>query len=248
MSLTVPGKNPDVSRGMPAIAMVGVAAAVLVAATLLGSPLVTFRPLDPATGRVVFNTAQSANAQGQNQKFAINSFNAEQYVEQQWPNDVQPVLDKNATDLADVLTAIAANPADAAARYGVPHDSSAKNFVVSGTARVAEANLKSPMGLLTLEFPDSPNLASQKIQLLTGPLVISTVLRDVASNMSLNAFTNQTQYADVAAALNKLALARTFGQTPAASLAGKTIQFSGVFNLQSPTSIRIVPVSLTVKE
>jgi predicted lipoprotein len=248
MSLTVPGKNPDVSRGMPAIAMVGVAAAVLAAATLLGSPLVTFRPLDPATGRVVFNTAQSANAQGQNQKFAINSFNAEQYVEQQWPSDVQPVLDKNAADLADVLTAIAANPADAAARYGVPHDSNAKNFVVSGTARVAEVNLKSPMGLLTLEFPDSPNLAAQKIQLLTGPLVISTVLRDVASNMSLNAFTNQTQYADVAAALNKLALARTFGQTPAASLAGKTIQFSGVFNLQSPTSIRIVPVSLTVKE
>ena len=48
MSLTVPGKNPDVSRGMPAIAMVGVAAAGLAAPTLLGPPPVTFRPPAPA--------------------------------------------------------------------------------------------------------------------------------------------------------------------------------------------------------
>jgi predicted lipoprotein len=248
MSLTVSGKPSVFFRGLPAIAIVGVVAAVWAATTLIGTPLVTLRPLDPATGRVVFNTAQSANAQGQNQKFAINSFNAEQYVEQQWASDVQPMLDKHVVDLTPVLAAIAANPADAASRYAVNHDGNSKNFVVSGTARVAEANLKSPMGLLTLEFPDHPELAQQKIQLLTGPLVISTVLRDVASNMSLNAFTNQTQYADVAAALNKQALARTYGKAPAAGLLGKTISFVGVFNLQSPTSIRIMPVSLTVKE
>lgn len=248
MSLTVSGKTSPLVRGMPAITVLGLAAAVWAVTALTGAPLVTLRPLDPTTGRVVFNTAQSANSQGQNQKFAINSFNAEQYVDQQWPSDVQPMLDKSVADLPPVLAAILANPGEAASRYGVNHDGNGKNFVIRGTARVAEANLKSPMGLLTLDFPDHPELAQQKIQLLTGPLVISTVLRDVASNMSLNAFTNQTQYADVAAALNKQALARSYGRTPAAGLVGKTISFVGVFNLQSPTSIRIVPVSLTVKE
>jgi len=248
MGLTVSGKPSGFSRGVPAVAIVAVVAAALVATTLIGGPLVSLRPLDPATGRVVLNTAQSANAQGLNQKFAINSFNPEQFVEQQWASDVQPVLDKDAVDLPTVLAAIAANPADAATRFAVPHPGATKNFVVSGTARVAEASLKSPLGLLTLEFPDNPELVGQKIQLLTGPLVISTALRDVASNMSLNAFTNQTQYADVAAALNKQALARAYGQVPAASLAGKTVTFSGVFNLQSPSTIRIVPVSLTVEE
>ncbi|MFJ3485364.1 DUF2291 family protein [Pseudomonas sp. NPDC090202] len=248
MSLTVSGKPSGFSRGIPAVALAGAVAAVLLTTALTSGPLVTFRPLDPATGRVVFNTTRNANAQGQDQKFALNSFNAEQFVEQQWASDVQPILDKNATDLPTLLAAIAANPADAANRFATPHDSSAKNFIVSGTARVTEASLKSPMGLLTLEFPGNAELAQHKIQLLTGPLVISTALRDVASNMSLNAFTNQTQYADVAAALNKHALAQAYGKAPAASLTGKTVHFSGVFNLQSPASIRIVPVSLTLEE
>lgn len=247
MSFTA-DKPSALSRGIPAVAVIGIVAAALLTTALVSGPLMTLRPLNPSTGRVVFNTAQSANAQGQNQKFALNSFSAEQFVAQQWASDVQPVLATSATPLGTVLSAIAADPAGAANRYGVPHDSHAKNFVVTGTARVAEVNVKSPVGLLTLEFPDEPGLAQHKIQLLTGPLVISTALRDVASNMSLNAFTNQTQYAEVAAALNRQALTRAYQQTPAAGLAGKTIGFLGVFNLQSPTSIRIVPVSLTVQE
>jgi predicted lipoprotein len=247
MSLTA-DKPSALARVTPAATMIGIVAAVLIATTLITGPLMTLRPLNPATGRVVLNTAQSANAQGQNQKYAVNSFSAEQFVAQHWASDVQKVLDESATPLATVLSAIAANPADAANRYGAPYDSNAKNFVVSGTARVAEVNVKSPMGLVTLEFPDEPGLAQQKIQLLAGPLVTSTALRDVARNMSLNAFTNQTQYADVAAALNKQALQRAYEHAPAASLAGKTISFLGVFNLQSPTSIRIVPVRLTLQE
>lgn len=247
MSLTA-DKSSALARALPAATMAGVAAAALIAITLITGPMITLRPLDPTTGRVVLNAAQSANAQGQNQKFAVNSFSAEQFVAQRWASDVQPVLDGSATPLATVLAALAADPADAANRYGVPHDSNAKNFVVSGTARIAEVNVKSPMGLLTLEFPDEPALAQHKIQLLTGPLVISTALRDVARNMSLNAFTNQTQYADVAAALNKQALQRAYERAPAAELTGKTVGFLGVFNLQSPTSIRIVPVRLTLQE
>lgn len=247
MSLSISSKPSGFSLVIPAFASAGVATAVVVA-TLIGGPLVTVRPLDPATGRVVFNTTQGANVQGQNQKFAINGFNAGQFVDQHWASDVQPVLDQNAIELATLFAAIASSPGDAANRYAVPRGSSAKNFVVSGTARVAEVNTKSPAGFLTLEFPSSPGLLQQKIQMLTGPLVISTVLRDVANNMSLNAFTNQTQYADVAAALNKLALTRAYNQAPVTSLAGKTVRFVGVFNLQSPTLIRIVPVSLKVEE
>ena len=247
MSLTVSDKPSGFSRG-PAVALAGIAVAALAITVFFNGPLVALRPLDPATGKVVFNTTRSANAEGQNQKFALNSFNAEQFVEKQWATDVQPILDNNAVDLNTLLAAIAANPGYAANRYALPHNSNSKNFVVSGTARVTESNLKSPMGLLTLELSPGADSASPKIQVLTGPLVISTALRDVASNMSLNAFTNQTQYADVAAALNKRALAQTYSQTPAADLAGKTVQFTGVFNLQSPTSIRIVPVSLKVEE
>lgn len=247
MSLTVSGRPSGLPRSVAVVALAGVVAAFMMTTALTSGPLVTIRPLDPLTGRVVFNNTRNANAQGQDQKFALGSFNSERFVEQQWAVDVQPVLDNNASDLATVLSAIAANPADAAGRYATPRDGSARNFIVSGQARVAEANLKSPMGLLTLEFPDHADLAQQKVQLLAGPLVISTALRDVANNMSLNAFTNQTQYADVAAALNRHALAQAYGKTPAAGLAGKTVRFTGVFNLQSPTSIRIMPVSLTLE-
>lgn len=248
MPLTAPvTAAPLAARMMPALSLLAVAAVVLGAAAFNG-PLVSVRPLDPITGKVIFNTPQSANAQGQNQKFALNSFDAAQYVEQQWPAVVEPLLQKNAVDLATLLAAIAEDPASAAERYGPSHQPGARQFVVKGRARVAQADLKSPMGLLTLSFPDSPGLASQKVQLLTGPLVISTALRDVMPDMSLNSFTNQTQYADVAAALNNQALKRAFAAAPAASLAGKRIAFTGVFSLQSPSSIRIVPVALTVED
>jgi len=226
----------------------GLAVVAFLALNLAGGPLVTLRPLDPATGRVVLNDAQGANGKGQNQKFAVDSFDALAYARQQWAIDVAPILKENTVPLTTLLGALAEDSNAAADRYGLPHNTRAKNVAVSGEARVAQADVKSPMGLLTLEFPDEPALAHTKVQLLTGPLVISTVLRDVVPDMSLNNFTNQTQYADVAAALNKVALENAYGQAPAASLVGKTIAFTGVLNLQSPSSLRIVPVSVTVKE
>jgi predicted lipoprotein len=220
----------------------------LLTTSVLNGPLLSIRKLDPLTGKVIFNDVRSANAQGQNQKFALASFDAEHYVAEQWATDVESVITKNTVDLAQVLNAVSQNANEASNRYAVPHQTQSKNYIVSGRARITEVNTKSPMGLLSLELLDSPLPGTPKIQLLTGPLVISTALRDVASNMSLNNFTNQTQYADVAAALNKKALTQAYGTASASSLAGKTVEFTGVFNLQSPSSVRIVPISLKVEE
>lgn len=249
MSLVSSGKNPTVSnRSLSAVVLLIAAVAVLLGTSILNGPLLSVRKLDPATGKVIFNDARSANAQGQNQKFALSSFDAEHYVAEQWATDVESVVAKNTVGLAQVLNAIYDNATDASNRYAVPHQTQSKNYIVSGRARVTEVNTKSPMGLLGLELLDNPLPGAAKIQLLAGPLVISTVLRDVATNMSLNNFTNQTQYADVAAALNKKALAQAYGAVSAGSLAGKTVVFTGVFNLQSPSSVRIVPISLKVEE
>jgi predicted lipoprotein len=231
---------PWLAGGILTLALLGVAVAT--------GPLITLRTLDPATGRVILNDAQGANGQGQNQKFAVDRFDATQYAQQQWALDVVPMVEANQVPLGTLLGALGDNGNAAADRYGVPRHTRAKNFVVSGHARVALADLKSPLGLLTLAFEDEPALAGTKVQLLTGPLVISTVLRDIMPDMSLNNFTNQTQYADVAAALNKVALANAYGQTPAPSLLGKTVDFTGVLNLQSPSSLRIVPVKVTVRD
>lgn len=240
---------PDAPSG-PRIRLLvlGVAALAVLAVAWSSGPLVTLRKLDPTTGRVILNDAQGSNGKGQNQIFAIGSFDATQYAQQQWSTTVEPLLADNSVPLATLLSALNDDSSAAANRYALPRGTHGKNFVVSGHARVAQAEVKSPMGLLTLEFPDDPALANTKVQLLAGPLVISTVLRDIVPGMSLNDFTNQTQYADVAAALNKVALAQTYGQAAPATLVGKTIEFTGVFNLQSPSSLRIVPVSLAIKE
>lgn len=243
----------DAPRGEPsrgrARLLVGAAAAIAVLGAALSSgPLITLRKLDPATGRVIFNDAQTANGKGQNQLFAVASFDANAFAQQQWSAQVLPMVSDNAVPLGTLLAALNDDSSAAANRYALPHDTHAKNFVVSGQARVTQAEVKSPIGLLTLEFADDPALANTKVQLLTGPLVISTVLRDIAPSLSLNNFTNQTQYADVAGALNKVALSSAYAQAAPATLVGKTIEFTGVLNLQSPSSLRIVPVSLSVKE
>ncbi|WP_321833153.1 DUF2291 family protein [Pseudomonas kulmbachensis] len=249
MSLVSSGKSqPLSSRGQPALFLTGGICAVLLGLSALNGPLISIRKLDPVTGKVALNNARAANAEGQNQTFALSSFDANQFVTQQWVGDVETVVAERTVDLTQLLTAINQNPAQAALDYSVPHDGQAKNFIVSARAKVSEVNVKSPMGLLELELPAGSVPASVKIQLLAGPLVISTTLRDVATNMSLNNFTNQTQYADVAAALNRKALAQAYAAAPVAELKGKTIEFTGVFNLQSPATIRILPISLTVEE
>ena len=81
MSLVSSGKSqPLSSRGQPALFLTGGICAVLLGLSALNGPLISIRKLDPVTGKVALNNVRAANAEGQNQTFALSSFDANQFV------------------------------------------------------------------------------------------------------------------------------------------------------------------------
>ncbi|ANF57459.1 DUF2291 family protein [Halotalea alkalilenta] len=205
---------------------------------LTRGPLVTLRPVDPDSGRVIRDT--EANSAGLDQKFAVGSFDPATYVDNQWSTQVLPTLERAKLDAATLFAALAEDPDGARQRYGQP--SGTPRYAIEGSARVVEVRTDTPMGVVVLELDgvDTP------AQLFAGPLVVDTSLRDAMEGMGLDSFTNQMQFADVAQALNQRALAQAYADHPASTLEGQRVRFLGVFDLRPSGPQRIVPVSLKV--
>ncbi|RJS91864.1 DUF2291 family protein [Salinisphaera sp. Q1T1-3] len=222
---------------------IGLALLLGILAVAAPGPLVTIRPVDPDTGRVVLNSPQDVNAAGTNQKFAPGSFDATEYVAGIWSSKVAPWAADHAADLDQLLAALDRDPEQAEQQYGVVSGGDTHNFLVKGQARVASVDTSTPVGQIALVDPSGEDHA---ISLAAGPLVFGTALRDAFPFLQLNDFTNQMQYASVAKAMNKQALEQAYKGISIDQLKGKTLQFTGAFAASPDGSISIVPIDVKV--
>lgn len=223
-----------------ATALVGL---LLVLGILAPGPLVAVRPVDAKTGQVVLSTPADTNSAGTDQKFAPGSFNPKQYVAGLWHKRIMPYAKSHAAPLNRVLEGLADDRQATEKRYGVLSGGDTYNFLVHGTARVAKVDTATPVGRVDLTDPK----ASGGLSLYAGPLVFGTALRDAFPFLQLNDFTNQMQYASVAKAMNKRALAQAYQGIKVDALKGKTIAFTGAFAESADGSIQIVPIDIEVK-
>jgi predicted lipoprotein len=84
------------------------------------------------------------------------------------------------------------------------------------------------------------------VQVVTGPLIAGTALRDGVKFIKFGDFTNQLDYADVATELNNKVKTDVLGDVQVKDLVGKKVTFEGAFSLVAPGSILIVPTRFTV--
>jgi predicted lipoprotein len=84
------------------------------------------------------------------------------------------------------------------------------------------------------------------VQVVTGPVIVGTALRDAVKFIKFGDFTNQLNYADAATQLNSKVKSDVLAKVTAKDLVGKKVTFAGAFSLVAPGSILIVPTELAV--
>lgn len=162
------------------------------------------------------------------------SFDAAAYVAKAWAGRISEQLQREMVDYAVVARGLSANVEAAGRAHGrQASDGSPWVFVVRGSAAVASVNRASRKGTVTL----TPQEGGEPITLLTGPVVISSALRDALPSFNFNDYADQMAFAAANKALNDRALADT-----AAVLAqlkpGDQIRYRGVLSADQTGAAR----------
>lgn len=86
-----------------------------------------------------------------------------------------------------------------------------------------------------------------RVRVQFGPAVNGTDLRDVPGDIVFGDFTNQIEYQDAGAGLNRAMAAKVYEGLDRDSLVGRTVEVTGVFKMISPANWLVTPVALEVQ-
>ena len=169
------------------------------------------------------------------------AFDATKYVDGIWSDKVLPTVGEKAVDAAVLLPAIKKDQAAAAQKYGIAATATggSPTFLMKGSGKVTKVDTGDPNGPVTV------SVGGQDVQVVTGPVIIGTALRD-AVGINFSDFTNQIDYQNVGTQLNNRVKKDVVAPVKDSIAVGKTLAFDGAFSLLSPTSISIVPTRLAV--
>jgi predicted lipoprotein len=165
-------------------------------------------------------------------------FSAAEYAAEKWESEVLPGILDNEHDLAEVATAIAADPEAAADEFGVVEGTSAPVYTVSFTG---EAGLYEG-GIMPVTVEGLPEGVTVRVQM--GPAINGTAIRDASGTVHFPQFTNQIEYQDVGSEFNNIVKATVLEGIDPLALNGTTVSITGSFQLINPTSYLVTPVEI----
>jgi predicted lipoprotein len=116
---------------------------------------------------------------------------------------------------------------------------------VKGTGMVIGVDRESRVGVVRVRLKDSATVVALQI----GPVVRGTALRDAAGFISFSDFTNQSDYAAAAAALNDYALRAIVAPLSPDGLKGRALTFVGAVAksaVRDDGELELVPVHLAI--
>jgi predicted lipoprotein len=172
------------------------------------------------------------------------AFDAKAYVEKNWAEKVLPAVETDAVDAATLLPALAADQDAASKQYGSQAGTgSPYAFLTRGSGTVTKVDEENPSHPLTIQL-DGTTGKDGTVQVVTGPVIAGTALRDGVKFIHFSDFTNQLDYADVGTELNSKVKADVLAAVDAKSLVGTKVDFAGAFSLVAPGSILVVPTQL----
>jgi predicted lipoprotein len=216
-------------RRGPRAALLAVCAAALLSACSHVPGVYTYVPAGEATA--------SGAAGGK-------AFDAKQYVDGIWQSKVLPTVDQQAVDATTLLPALTSDQEAASKQYGNQAGTgSPYAFLVRGTGRVTKVDEESPSHPMTVQV-DGLKGDGSAVQVVTGPVIAGTALRDAVKFVKFSDFTNQLDYADAGTQLNEKVKREVLAKVDAKSLVGKKVDFAGAFSLVAPGVYVIVPTQL----
>jgi predicted lipoprotein len=176
------------------------------------------------------------------------AFDAKQYVDSVWKDKVLPTVDQQAVDAATLLPALASDQEAASKQYGSQAGTGSPfAFLVRGSGTVTEVDEDSPSHPVTVQV-DGLKGDGSTVQVVTGPVIAGTALRDAVKFIKFSDFTNQLDYADAGTQLNAKVKTEVLAKVDPKSLVGKKVDFAGAFSLVAPGAVLIVPTQLAAAQ
>ena len=161
------------------------------------------------------------------------AFDAGTFAASAWPRLVREAV-QTAADVSAIAAAADGSPARA--RF------------LKGTGLVSSIDRRSRVGVIRVQLA---GVTPATVAIQIGPVMRGTALRDASGFIEFSDFTNQSDYAGAANALNDYALRTVIGGLSADALQGRTITFTGAAAkapFREDGAIDIVPVQLELVE
>jgi predicted lipoprotein len=187
---------------------------------------------------------ETTGAKGSGGAGSAATFDATTYADKIWAAKVVPAAAKDAVDAATLLPALEADKAAASKQYGKQAGSgSPYSFLVKGAGKVVAVSSGNAVGSIQVEVAGA---GRTELHLAVGPAFVGTAVRDAVGFIDFSQFTNQIDYADAATALNAKVKATVVNGLDLATIKGKSVTFTGAFQLLDPASVLITPITLQV--
>lgn len=172
-----------------------------------------------------------------------DNFDAAAFVSRIWENDVLGYAAQTAQPLTDLLEVIDADLGNAGETYGrQAGEGSPWTFLASGKGRVVAVNTKSRIGSVQVQLEGDED--SRIVNLLVGPAIFGTTLRDALPSINFNDFANQIAFAETGNALTARAL-QNIEPALVSLKVGSSVEFLGAFSLYGKgDDITLTPLEL----
>lgn len=188
-------------------------------------------------GTMVLDTTVIVNGSADDLRQQV--FSPDNYASAHY-NGIKSYILENAVDATTLLKEIQVNKKAAGEKYGkgggigpvIPV--SFKGIITTGKS-----------GIFSIDIPNFSDKQTVRIQ--TGPAINGTDLRDATGTISFGAFTNQIEYQNVGAALNRAMKADILADLDQSTLTGKSVEISGVFRLINAKNWLVTPVRMNLK-
>lgn len=166
------------------------------------------------------------------------AFDPDRFGQTEFPR-IRDIVRDRAADAATLATELAADKKAAIAAYGTMAGAFPVIAVAfSGTVGDGKS------GIFGVEVDGLPDGTQIRIQ--TGPAINGTELRDISGDIEFGAFTNQIEYQNSGAGINRAMAAEVLSDLDRDTLAGRTISVTGAFTMINPKNWLVTPVSLEV--
>lgn len=172
------------------------------------------------------------------------AFDKVKYVNDIWESKVIPTVEQDSVEFDTLMSAIRADPKQAAEKYG--HDvGGATSYLVSFSGVVTNVDTSSLTGTISVNVSYKGTDVPVKVQI--GPIILGTALRDAVKFIRFEDFLNQMQFGNVSDELNTRVEKEVVSKLDLKSLAGKNISVKGAFTYDSSGINDILATPVIVK-
>lgn len=176
---------------------------------------------------------------GGDEDFRVEAFSPDNFGTTEFPR-IRALVNERAIDAATLSEELAADKSKATEDHATIAGAFPV-FPVRFTGTVGEES----SGILNVTVEGLPD--GSKIRVQSGPAVNGTELRDFPGDIEFGAFTNQIEYQDAGAGINRAMLAAVLSDIDRDAIPGSTISVVGVFTMINPKNWLVTPVEFEVQ-